>query len=386
MNKITFMSDEILPSLAMVSSVVNPKNSLPILNDVRIETKDDGNGGTILVFMASDSETWLQMKSTCEESDKDVAICIEAKSLLQALRNLGGKRVEMTIDDDKHTVLCSYGNGRFSLPFDNANEFPLPIATIDDAKEKRIDAQKLLTAIEKAGFATANDELRPVMNGVHFDFYPYGMVTCATDGHKLAKYTDLTITFDGDANPVVDGYTLPKKPCHTLISVLANTVSGDVKISFNDRLVAMNNTMFKMTTRLIEGRYPNYDAVIPKENNKIALVDKAAFVSALKRVLPMGNSNSELVALGFNSGNMTISAEDFDFSKSASEDVCCDYTQEPFSIGFKGSVLLQMLQNIDGDVVKLAMSDASRAGVISEDKSHECYDYTSIIMPMLLNN
>ena len=386
MNKITFMSDEILPSLAMVSSVVNPKNSLPILNDVRIETKDDGNGGTILVFMASDSETWLQMKATCEESDKDVAICVEAKSLLQALRNLGGKRVEMTIDDDKHTVLCSYGNGRFSLPFDNANEFPLPIATIDDAKEKRIDAQKLLTAIEKAGFATANDELRPVMNGVHFDFYPYGMVTCATDGHKLAKYTDLTITFDGDANPVVDGYTLPKKPCHTLISVLANTVAGDVKISFNDRLVAVNNTMFKMTTRLIEGRYPNYDAVIPKENNKIALVDKAAFVSALKRVLPMGNSNSELVALGFNSGNMTISAEDFDFSKSASEDVCCDYTQEPFSIGFKGSVLLQMLQNIDGDVVKLAMSDASRAGVISEDKSHECYDYTSIIMPMLLNN
>jgi DNA polymerase-3 subunit beta len=386
MNKITFMSDEILPSLAMVSSVVNPKNSLPILNDVRIETKDDGNGGTILVFMASDSETWLQKKATCEESDKDVAICIEAKSLLQALRNLGGKRVEMTIDDDKHTVLCSYGNGRFSLPFDNANEFPLPIATIEDAKEKRIDAQKLLTAIEKAGFATANDELRPVMNGVHFDFYPYGMVTCATDGHKLAKYTDLTITFDGDANPVVDGYTLPKKPCHTLISVLANTVAGDVKISFNDRLVAVNNTMFKMTTRLIEGRYPNYDAVIPKENNKIALVDKAAFVSALKRVLPMGNSNSELVALGFNSGNMTISAEDFDFSKSASEDVCCDYTQEPFSIGFKGSVLLQMLQNIDGDVVRLAMSDASRAGVISEDKSHECYDYTSIIMPMLLNN
>lgn len=379
------MSDEILPSLAMVSSVVNPKNSLPILNDVRIETKDDGNGGTILVFMASDSETWLQMKATCEESDKDVAICIEAKSFLQALRNLGGKLVEMTIDDDKHTVLCSYGNGRFSLPFANANEFPLPIATIDDAKEKRIDAQKLLTAIEKAGFATANDELPSVMNGVHFDFYPYGMVTCATDGHKLAKYTDLTITFDGDANPVVDGYTLPKKPCHTLISVLANTVAGDVKISFNDRLVAVNNTMFKMTTRLIEGRYPNYDAVIPKENNKIALVDKAAFVSALKRVLPMGNSNSELVALGFNSGNMTISAEDFDFSKSASEDVCCDYTQEPFSIGFKGSVLLQMLQNIDGDVVKLAMSDASRAGVISEDKSHECYDYTSLIMPMLLN-
>ena len=386
MNKITFMSDEILPSLAMVSSVVNPKNSLPIFNDVRIETKDDGNGGTILVFMASDSETWLQMKATCEESDKDVAICIEAKSFLQALRNLGGKLVEMTIDDDKHTVLCSYGNGRFSLPFDNANEFPLPIATIDDAKEKRIDAQKLLTAIEKAGFATANDELLPVMNGVHFDFYPYGMVTCATDGHKLAKYTDLTITFDGDANPVVDGYTLPKKPCHTLISVLANTVAGDVKISFNDRLVAVNNTMFKMTTRLIEGRYPNYDAVIPKENDRVVVIPKNDFVSALKRVLPMGNASSELVVLSFTMGMMTIFAEDFDFSKSASENVGCDYAQEEFTIGFKGSTLLQLLQNIDTDNVKVMLKDPSRAGVLCEDKPNGVYEYTSLIMPMLIQN
>ena len=386
MKTIKFMSDEILPSLSMVSSVVNQKNSLPILNDVRIETKDDGNGGMVMLMMASDSETWLAMKTPCSGGDTDVTLCIEAKSLLQALRNLGGKPVTMTIDEDSHVVKCDYGNGHFSLPFESANEFPMPLATLDDAKEKRIDAQKLLTAIEKAGFATANDELRPVMNGVHFDFFPDGMVSVASDGHKLAKYKDLTITHDGTENTVIDGYTLPKKPCHTLLSVLGNTVAGDVKVTFNDRMVVVNNTMFKMTTRLIEGRYPNYDAVIPKENNKIALVDKAAFVSALKRVLPMGNSNSELVALGFNSGNMTISAEDFDFSKSASEDVCCDYTQEPFSIGFKGSVLLQMLQNIDGDVVKLAMSDASRAGVISEDKSHECYDYTSIIMPMLLNN
>lgn len=386
MKIIKFQTEDFLPSLAMVNTVVLAKNTLPILSDVRIETKADGNGGTYAELMTSDSETWLQMKAPLAEAEVGIVICIEAKGLLQALRNLGGKPVTMEIDDSKHIVKCDYGNGHFSLPYEDAQDFPLPMAAPDGAKTKLMDAKKMLTAIEKAGFATANDELRPVMNGVHFDFYPYGMVTCATDGHKLAKYTDLTITFDGDANPVIDGYTLPKKPCHTLISVLANTVAGDVKISFNDRLVAVNNTMFKMTTRLIEGRYPNYDAVIPKENNKIALVDKAAFVSALKRVLPMGNSNSELVALGFNSGNMTISAEDFDFSKSASEDVCCDYTQEPFSIGFKGSVLLQMLQNIDGDVVKLAMSDASRAGVISEDKSHECYDYTSIIMPMLLNN
>ena len=386
MKIIKFNSDELTPALALVNSVVLSKNSLPILNDVRFETKDDGNGGTIIELMTSDSETWLQWKASNVEAEIGIVLCIEAKSLLQALRNLGGKQVEMEINDEKHIIVCKYDNGKFSLPYEDAQDFPMPTATIEDGKEKRIDAKKILTAIERAGYATANDELRPVMNGVHFDFFPDGMVAVASDGHKLSKYKDLTITYDNSEAPVVYGFTMPKKPCNTLMNVLANTIAGDVKMVFNDRCFTINNTQFKLTARLIEGRYPNYDCVIPKTNDKIVTVDRSSFISAMKRVLPMGNSASELVSLAFADGMMTISAEDFDFSKSASENVVCDYplTAAPMTIGFKGSALLQLLQNVDGDTVKIALADPSRAGLITEGTTNSVYEYTSLLMPMLI--
>ncbi len=383
MKIIKFQTEDFLPSLAMVNTVVLAKNTLPILGDVRIETKADGNGGTYAELMTSDSETWLQMKAPLTEAEVGIVICIEAKGLLQALRNLGGKPVTMEIDDSKHIVKCDYGNGHFSLPYEDARDFPLPMAAPDGAKTKLMDAKKMLTAIEKAGFATANDELRPVMNGVHFDFLPTCMISVASDGHKLAKYADLTITCD-EIEP--SGFTMPKKPCSTLLNVLGSTVAGDIKVMFNDRCFTVNNTQFKMSARLIEGRYPNYDSVIPKDNDRIVTIAKNDFVAALKRVLPMGNANSELVALSFSMGMMTISAEDFDFSKSASENVGCDYAQKEFTIGFKGSTLLQLLQNIDTDNVKVMLKDPSRAGVLCEDKPNGVYEYTSLIMPMLIQN
>lgn len=383
MKIIKFQTEDFLPSLAMVNTVVLAKNTLPILGDVRIETKADGNGGTYAELMTSDSETWLQMKAPLTEAEVGIVICIEAKGLLQALRNLGGKPVTMEIDDSKHIVKCDYGNGHFSLPYEDAQDFPLPMAAPDGAKTKLMDAKKMLTAIEKAGFATANDELRPVMNGVHFDFLPTCMIAVASDGHKLAKYADLTVTCD-EIEP--SGFTMPKKPCSTLLNVLGSTVAGDIKVMFNDRCFTVNNTQFKMSARLIEGRYPNYDSVIPKDNDRIVTIAKNDFVAALKRVLPMGNANSELVALAFSMGMMTISAEDFDFSKSASENVGCDYAQKEFTIGFKGSTLLQLLQNIDTDNVKVMLKDPSRAGVLCEDKPNGVYEYTSLIMPMLIQN
>lgn len=393
MKIIKFQTEDFLPSLAMVNTVVLAKNTLPILSDVRIETKDDGQGGVYAELMTSDSETWLQMKAPLAEAEVGIVICIEAKGLLQALRNLGGKPVTMEIDDSKHIVKCDYGNGHFSLPYEDAQDFPLPntsfvdpITNESNAKTKLMDAKKMLTAIEKAGFATANDELRPVMNGVRFEFFADGMVAVASDGHKLAKYKDLTITYDNSEDQTIYGFTMPKKPCSTLLNVLGSTVAGDIKVMFNDRCFTVNNTQFKMSARLIEGRYPNYDSVIPKDNDRIVTIAKNDFVAALKRVLPMGNANSELVALSFSMGMMTISAEDFDFSKSASENVGCDYAQEEFTIGFKGSTLLQLLQNIDTDNVKVMLKDPSRAGVLCENKPNGVYEYTSLIMPMLIQN
>lgn len=384
MKIIKFQTEDFLPSLAMVNTVVSAKNTLPILSDVRIETKADGQGGVYAELMTSDSETWLQMKAPLTEAEVGIFICIESKELLQALRNLGGKPVTMEIDDSKHLVKCDYGNGHFSLPYDDANEFPKATPIDDDGETvttKVIDGSRVLRSLEKAGFAVGNDELRPIMNGVHFDFLGNMMVTVATDGHKLAKYSDMTI--QGDMTP--SGFTLPKKPSTTLMNILSG-YDGNIKVVFNDRAVVVNNKDFKMTTRLIEGRYPNYDSVIPKDNDRVVVIPKNDFVSALKRVLPMGNANSELVALSFSMGMVTISAEDFDFSKSASENVGCDYAQEEFTIGFKGSTLLQLLQNIDTDNVKVMLKDPRRAGVLCEDKPNGVYEYTSLIMPMLIQD
>ena len=370
MNKtIYFNTDEILSALTMANSVIPPKPSLAILNDVCIETKDDGNGGVFALLTTSDSETWLQIKAQLDSpTEIGVKICVEGKALLQALRNLSGQQIKMEVCEDKHIVLCKYANGHFHLPYENADVFPMPKETTEDATTKlRLDAKKVLVGIEKAGYATANDELRPVMNGVHIDFLSDGMVFVATSDESIS------------------GFTLPKKPCNTLMNVLANIEDGDIQVQFNTHSVIVNNTMFKMTSRLIEGRFPNYDSVIPKDNEKVITLDKNAFVSALKRVSPMYNVNNELVVLTFANYGATISAENIDFNKAASETIPCDYAQESFTIGFKGSTLLQVLQSISGDSIKFLLNDPKRAGVIRESEDNQVYDYTSLVMPMLIN-
>lgn len=389
MNKtIYFNTDEILSALSMANSVIPPKPTIAILNDVCIETKDDGNGGVYALLTTSDSETWLQIKARLDSpTETGIKICVEGKALLQALRNLSGQQVSMEVCEGNHIVLCKYANGHFKLPYEDTDMFPMPKEIVDDATTKiRLDAKKVLVGIEKAGYATANDELRPVMNGVHINFLSDGMVFVATDGLKLAKYKDLTIIYEKESDESMSSFTLPKKPCNTLMNVLANIEDGDIQVQFNTHSVIVNNTTFKMTSRLIEGRFPNYNSVIPQESEKVITLSKNAFVSALKRVSPMYNINSELVVLKFENNGVTISAENIDFNKAASETIPCDYTQETFEIGFKGSTLLQVLQSIGGDSVKFLLNGPRRAGVIRESEDNQVYDYTSLIMPMLINN
>lgn len=385
MKTIKFNVDEVLPQLGMASQVINPKSSLPILSNIRLEAI-----GTKLLIVGSDGETWLQVLAPVTETDENVAICIEAKSIVQALRNLTGKSVTMEIDEEKGNITCNYENGHFSLPSFPATEYPMPISvdamvsdTEHEAYQKIVDAQTLLVSIERASFATANDELRPVMNGVHFDFYADGMVTVASDGHKLAKYKNLAVTRD-DNVAVIYNFTLSSKPSHILLNALSS-ISGDVRLIFNDRMVMAVCDTLKLTARLIEGRYPNYDSVIPKDCNKDVVVSKQAFVSALKRVLPMGSNSSELVVLNFSHDAVEISAEDIDFSTSAKESVACLCNFSDFTIGFKGSTLLQIIQNVVGDNVKMLFKEANNAGVVMDETTDGSYEYTSLIMPMLVS-
>lgn len=381
--KIKFNTDELLPKIGNCVAIVNPKNTLPILCDLLIESNDLQHD---IVITASDGETWLSYRANVVETDKMVRFCVNATDIYKALSNLKGKMVEMNIDDNKHILTCVYDNGNFSLPFESPTDFPKAIS-IDENDEtattKILTCSDILHSVGKTSFAIANDELRPVMNGIHFDFFSDGMVSVASDGHKLVKLKNKKVTFENTDDNTVKGFTLPKKPSTSLVNILS-TNEGHVKLTFNDRVVVVNNSEFRLTTRLIEGKFPNYDSVIPKDNNIKVTIPKNDFINALKRVLPMSNASSELISLKFTPQMLNIGAVDFDFSKSANESLSCDYTDFEMVIGFKGSTLLATLQNIDGESVSMCLKDPTRATLFVPTVESENNEYISLLMPMLV--
>lgn len=308
--ELKLQSKSLTALLKVAARVINSKNALPILGDFLFETKGD-----VVLITASDSEQWLSLKCPVVSCDGDTRFCVSASDFLKAVDNLNDVVITLSLDEQSHTIKCDYGNGSFTMPYEDANEFPMANMDSTDTKDFIIDGKKVLKAIEKTGFATANDELRPVMNGIHFDFFADGMVCATSDGHKLARYKDKTITKENDGS--IPNFTLPKKPSNILMSVLS-AFEGDVKVSFNDKALCVSNADFRLSARLLEFRYPNYEAVIPKTSPIIITSDKNSLLNALKRVLPMANDSSYLVELDFSNGQVVVSAKDFDFGKSAS--------------------------------------------------------------------
>lgn len=376
MKTIKFNVDAVLPALVQASKVVGNKNSIAILDNLLLQVINGKLSAT-----ASDTETWIDVDAQIAEGEDGTSICVSAKDFVSALGNLKGCFVTLEVNEDTHTVKCDYGKGRFSMPFENTDEFPQPaIINTDTAINISLSASRLYRAIEKASFATAQDELRPQMNGIHFDFFADGMVTVASDGHKLAKHKDLDVKHDGD----VVGFTLPKKPSFVVMNIINGLGDANVNISFNANTVVFSSDGFKLSTRLVESRYPNYDSVIPTAATIETNINRKDFIAALKRVLPMGNASSQLTKLNFRMGEVEISAEDYDFSKSATERVDCDFASQEFTIGFKGSTLLEIVSNVDGEFVKIGLTDPSRAGVFKPAQDLETTEYTSICMPMLI--
>ena len=232
----------------------------------------------------------------------------------------------------------------------------------------------------RALVATADDTLRPVMNGVFFDIKTDSVTVVASDGHKLACGKILDV-----ASPEDGSFILPKKPAN-LIKTILQKEDGKVTISFGDRNAVIHGDSFIINCRLIEGRYPNYNSVIPQNNENCATVNRPALLSALRRVLIFSNANSALVKLRFENSKMVISSQDIDFSMSAEEAILCDYTGMPMSIGFKGTFLIDLLNNLDSEEVTIKLADSSRAGIIVPAEQPEGENVLMLLMPMMLND
>ena len=373
--RFTVSSTALSNKLAALSKVINSKNALPILGDFVFDIK-----GLTLQLTASDSENTMQTNVELNDADGEGRFAIGNHDLLEAVKGFSEQPITFDVDLTQNLAKISYQNGLFSLPVESADEYPSAQQVSDGANTIVISNQLLLDNINRSIFATAQDELRPVMNGIYFDLTPDCLAVVASDGHKLVRNKIFTIKSDQPA-----AFILPKKPA-TLLKNLLGKDGGDVTIRFDERNAEVNYGDGTILCRLIEGRYPNYNSVIPQNNPNELRVDRYGLQAALRRVLPFANDSSNLIRFHVEGSTLQLDAEDYDFSKTATERMTCEYNGQPMSIGFKGSSFIEILSNFACPEVIIQLADPSRAGLVLPSEQPENQDVLMLMMPMLIND
>ena len=372
--RFTLSSTALSSKLTMLSKVIMNKNSMPILEGFLFEVNDG-----LLQLTASDSEN--VMKSTCQlsENEGNGRFVVNSSTILDAVKELPEQPLTFEVDTVNYVVKVFYQNGMYNFTAQNADEYPQTQPMPTDVTAITFEEGMLLSNISRTIFATAQEQLRPVMNGLYFDITPEYTSIVASDGCKLVSNRCLTVKNEAPA-----AFILPKKPATLLKNVLSKD-GGNVVIKFNDRNAAISFADGELICRLIEGRYPNYNSVIPKDNPNHLRIDRKTFLGALRRVMPFASESSELVKCKVDTGQIEISSEDIDFATSAVETMTCEYDGRPMAIGFKGPVLSDILNNLDCEEVVLELADPSRAGVVVPAEQPEQEEVLMLIMPTLLN-
>ena len=360
--------------LQTLSRVLASKNSIQILDCILFELQDGK-----LRLTASDSETTLVSTLDVDEADSNGMFAIKAATIINGLKEISDQPITLDVNPETHEIVIYYQNGRSSFVGQGGEEYPSYPSISDSAQQLTIDANVLLNGISRAIFATAEDEIRPVMNGVFFDITPDSVTFVASDGHKLVRDRSFTTHSEQPAS-----FILPKKPAKTLKDILAKE-NGDAIVKFDDRNARVELENYTLNCRLIEGRYPNYNSVIPQDNPFRVSVDRVTLIGALRRVLVFASTSTSLVKLRVDQNDLTVSTQDIDFSTSAEEHVLCDYSGTAMSIGFKGPFLVDILNCMSSQEVVLELADPSRAGVIVPAEQEEQEDLLMLLMPMMLN-
>lgn len=373
--RFTVSSTALSSKLNALAKVINSKNSLPILADFLFDIQDN-----VLYLTASDSENAINTQMELTESDANGRFAINNHDLLEAIKGFSEQPITFDVNLQDNIAKISYQNGLFSLPVENADEYPQSQPITEGINTIVMPSNVLADNINRSLFATAQDELRPVMNGIYFDLTPEHLAVVASDGHKLVRNKVFTVQSEQPAS-----FILPKKPAGLLKNLLQKD-GGDVEIKFNERNAEINYGDGRLSCRLIEGRYPNYNSVIPQNNTNTLTVDRLALLAALRRVQPFANDSSNLIRFHVEGSTLQLDAEDFDFSKTATERMICDYNGQPMSIGFKGSAFIEILTNFDCEEVIIQLADPSRAGLVIPSEQPEGQDVLMLMMPMLLND
>ncbi|MFY9118070.1 MAG: DNA polymerase III subunit beta [Dysgonamonadaceae bacterium] len=375
--KFVVSSAALYEPLQAISRVINPKSNLPILDCFLLSLE-----GNKLMLTAADNEVRLETFVEVSNVEGNGKVAINAKNLLDPLRELPNQPLTIDINDETLEVYIYYYNGKYNFVGLKGDEYPQPKPLSDSASTVTLDAQVLFEGINRSLFAAADDDFRPVMSGIFFDLTPEDLTFVASDGHKLVRI--ITKKAKGEAD---SSFILPKKPANLLKSLLPRE-SGEVIIKFDENNAYITAPKYTMVCRFVEGRYPNYNSVIPQNNPNHVVLDRLAFLSAMKRVSVFSDPSSSLVKLQFSQDKIVASAQNIDYLTAAEEIIPCNYEGNAMNIGFRSFFLIDILNNIPSTDVRLELSDPSRACIIlpeEEEENEENEDMLVLLMPMMLN-
>ncbi|MBN2893815.1 MAG: DNA polymerase III subunit beta [Bacteroidales bacterium] len=375
--KFIISSSELLAYLQALNKVVPSRSIVPLVENFLFEISSDG-----LKITATDLETTLIARLELDNIEGEGKVAIESKRLLDILKEFSQQPLTFEINDENFEVVIKSESGKYSIPGNShVDEFPEHAEiSADIASSFVISSEILKKGINSTFFSISDDDLRPVMNGIYMELKPDGLTFVSSDSHKLVRYRRNDFTSEKEAS-----FILAKKPADLLRNILAK-LDDDVKVEFDDRNAIFELSSYTVVCRLIEGNFPDYEAVMPKNNDKMVNIDKNNFHNTIKRVSLFANEASKLVKFYFHENEAEISAQDIDFSISAFEKINCLYDQEPIKIGFKSTFLLDIMQNLDATDISLTMTDPKRAALVFPTQMEDSKeDIVMLVMPMMLD-
>lgn len=373
--KFVVSSSALLGLLQTTNKVISSKNTLPILDYFLFDLKEG-----VLKITASDLETTLVGTLAVENVEREGLIAVPVKLMLDSLKEFSEQPLTIEANESTWEIVVSWKSGKLTLPGTSGLSYPnLPELNTETKQSLALDVDTLMVGINKTIFATADDELRPVMNGVYINLEPQSVTFVATDAHKLVKYASET------AAEATASFILPKKPANLLRGLLPKE-DGEITVEFDDKNVLFRLKNQVLICRLIEGNYPNYNAVIPANNPNKVFVDRLELLNAIRRVAVCSNQSTNLIKLDISKGTINLTAQDLDFSVSAQESLTCDYEGEDIVIGFKSTFLIEILSNIETTTVLVELADSTRAGVFKPVYDQQpSNDTLMLLMPMMIN-
>ncbi|MBR4715215.1 MAG: DNA polymerase III subunit beta [Bacteroidales bacterium] len=370
-----------LKHLSALSGVISNNNTVPIISCFHLHLEDN-----MLTIKATDLETTMVSRIELENARVDGidSIAVPAKLLLDMLKSLDDVPLNFAVDASNYSIEISSGEGKYSLAGQNAETFPA-MPEMKETVQTSMPASVLVNAINKTAFAASTDEMRQQMSGIFCELTPENVTFVATDAHKLVRYRRNDIHADESAS-----FILPRKPITLVKNILSsNKEEFDVTIDYNNTNVFFSFDNFLIVCRLVDGKYPNYEAAIPKDNPNKLTIDRVTFINTLRRVSLFANQSTHQVRLAIKERELEISSEDLEFSNKAHETIPCSYEGEPMEIGFNAKFLTEMTSNLDTEQVLMELSHPSRAGILfpltdSEEAKGE--DILMLVMPVMLSN